>query len=77
MTVHMSNPRVVAKIQRLCRAIGVGKTEAAEAALDGMLAEVEGKRWGGLEAIIAQMRRISPRPDAYDAVVYNKMGIPK
>ena len=56
MAVHISNPRVVAKIERLCRAIGAGKTDA-----------VEGNCWGGLDAIIAQMRRISPRPDAYNA----------
>jgi len=81
MPVQIANPQVVAKIERLSRAIGVGKTAAVEAALDRMLAQLEigpagGDRWAGLDAIVAQMHRIPPRPDAYDAVTYDETGLP-
>lgn len=40
MPVQIANPDVVAKIERLSRAIGLGKTAVVEAAVDRMLAEM-------------------------------------
>ena len=82
MPVQIANPQVVAKIERLSRAIGVGKTAAVEAAIDRMLAQVgasgiSGDPWNGIEAIVAQMHLIPTRPDAFDAVQYDEMGLPK
>jgi antitoxin VapB len=80
--VQIANPQVVAKIERLSRAIGVGKTAAVEAAVDRMLADVEaaqnaGDPWNGIDAILAQLRRIPVRPDAFDAIEYDENGLPK
>ena len=81
MPVQIANPQVVAKIERLSRAIGVGKTAAVEAAVDRMLAQVsasppEADPWSGIDAIVAQMHRIPPRPDSFEAVAYDEMGLP-
>ncbi len=80
--VQIANPQVVAKIERLSRAIGVGKTAAVEAAVDRMLADVEAAQdasdpWNGIDAILAQLHRIPVRPDAFDAVEYDESGLPK
>lgn len=82
MPVQIANPQVVAKIERLSRAIGVGKTAAVEAAVDRMLAQVNASSldadpWSGIDSIVAQMHRVPPRPDAFEAVTYDEMGLPK
>lgn len=81
MPVQIANPQVVAKIERLSRAAGLGKTAAVEAAVDRMLEEVAGPEeadpWAGVDAILAQLRRLPPRPDAFEAVEYDERGLPK
>lgn len=80
MPVQIANSGVVAKIERLSRLTGLGKTAAVEAALDRMLAEmgaVQDDPWAGLDAIVGQLHRLSPRPDAFDAVEYDEHGLPK
>ena len=82
MPVQIANPQVVAKIERLSGVIGVGKTAAVEAAVDRMLDQLNASPvgadpWVGRDAIIAQMRQISPRPDAFEAVAYDEMGLPR
>jgi len=82
MPIQIANPQVVAKIERLSRAIGVGKTAAVEAAVDRMLTQVgaspaDADLWNGIDAIVAQMHRIPPRSDAFEAVAYDEMGLPK
>lgn len=81
MPVQIANPQVVAKIERLSRLTGLGKTAAVEAALDRMLTEIGqpdgADPWAGFDAVIEQLHRISPRPDAFDAVQYDDSGLPK
>jgi len=81
MPVQIANPQVVAKIERLSRAIGGGKTAAVEAAVDRMLTEMDipasADPWRGLEALVAEMRRIPPRSDSFDAVPYDDAGLPR
>lgn len=81
MPVQIANPQVVAKIERLSRITGLGKTAAVEAALDRMLAEADtangGTPWAGFDAVIAQLHRLPPRPDAFDAIEYDEAGLPK
>ena len=80
MPVQIANPQVVAKIERLAKATGLGKTAAVEAAVDRMLADVGASSatdpCAGLDAIVAQMHMIPPRPDAFDAVRYDEAGLP-
>lgn len=81
MPVQIANPQVVAKIERLSRASGLGKTAAVEAAVDRMLDELagagEGGPWQGADAIVAQLRRLPVRPDAFDAIEWDEAGLPK
>ena len=74
--VQIANPQVVAKIERLSRITGLGKTAAVEAALDRMLAD-GGTPWAGFDAVIAQLHRRPPRPDTFDAIEYDEAGLPK
>jgi antitoxin VapB len=72
---------VVAKIERLSRLTGLGKTATVEAAVDRMLSELEGEAssdpWAGVDAIVAQLHSIPPRPDNFEAVEHDDMGLPK
>jgi len=81
MPVQIANPQVVAKIERLSRASGLGKTAAVEAAVDRMLDELAGAEqadpWAGADAVVAQLRRLPPRPDAFEAVEWDDAGLPK
>jgi antitoxin VapB len=81
MPVQIANPQVIEKIERLSRLIGLGKTATVEAAVDRMLAEVatgsSADPWVGIDAIIAQLHRIPPRPDSFEAVEYDEAGLPK
>jgi antitoxin VapB len=81
MPVQIANPQVIAKIERLSRLTGLGKTATVEAAVDRMLAEVatgpSSDPWAGIDGIIAQLHCIPPRSDAYEAVEYDDAGLPK
>ena len=82
MPIQIANPQVVAKIERLSRVMGVGKTAAVEAAVDRMLIQAnvspsDADPWNGVDAIIAQMHRIPLRSDAFEAVAYDETGLPK
>jgi antitoxin VapB len=82
MPVQIANPQVVAKIERLARIIGAGKTAAVEAAVDRMLAQSgvlaqSTDPWRGVEAIIEQLHRLPSRLDAFEAIEYDELGLPK
>jgi antitoxin VapB len=81
MPVQIANPQVIAKIERLSRLTGLGKTATVEAAVDRMLSEFAADSssdpWAGIDAIVAQLHRIPPRPDNFEAVEYDDMGLPK
>lgn len=81
MPVQIANPQVVAKIERLSRVSGLGKTAAVEAAVDRMLGELacveEADPWAGVDAVVAQLRRLPNRPDAFEAIEWDAAGLPK
>ncbi len=81
MPVHIANPQVVSKIDRLTRLTGLGKTAAVEAAVDRMLAEAEADSetdpWKGIDRIVAQIDRIPDRPDAFDPLEWDEAGRPR
>jgi antitoxin VapB len=82
MPIQIANPQVVEKIERLAKIIGAGKTATIEAAVDRMLAQSgapakPSDRWRGVEAAIEQLHRLPPRQDAYEAVEYDELGLPK
>jgi antitoxin VapB len=81
MPVQIANPQVIAKIERLSRLTGLGKTATVEAAVDRMLSEYAADSsadpWAGIDAIVAQLHRIPPRHDSFEAVEYDDMGLPK
>jgi antitoxin VapB len=81
MPIQIADPQVIAKIERLSRMTGLGKTATVEAAVDRMLAEAapasSSDPWAGIDGIIAQLHRIPPRPDAFEAVEYDDAGLPR
>lgn len=81
MSVQIADPQVIEKIERLSRLTGLGQTETVEAAVDRMLSELAADAssdpWAGVDAIVAQLHRIPPRPDAFEAVEYDDMGLPR
>jgi len=79
MPVHIANPSVVAKIERLTHVTGLGKTAAVEAAVDRMLADTDpaSDPWEGVDRIVAQMERLSDRADGFEAVEWDDAGLPR
>ncbi len=81
MSVQIANPLVVAKIDRLARVTGLGKTAAVEAAVDRMLGAIAADSgadpWAGVDAIVAQMHLVPLRADGFDGVEYDEAGLPK
>jgi antitoxin VapB len=80
MSVQIANPEVIAKIERLCRLTGLGKTAAVNTALDRMLDQIGNTEtpdpWAGCDALIAQLHRLPPRLDSFEAVRYDDAGLP-
>ena len=78
MSVQIADPHVIEKIERLSQLTGLGQRATVEAAVDRMLAELEGDvssdPWAGVDAIVAQLHRIPPRPDNFEAVEHDDMG---
>jgi len=80
MPIQIANPDVIRKIERLARVTGLGKTGAVDAAVGRMLSDLaagQPESWPGLDAIVEQLRKVPPRPDAFEAVAYDEHGLPK
>jgi len=81
MPVQIANPDVVAKIERLSRITGLGKTAAVEAAVTKMIEEVgaieSADPWLRFDATLHQIRNLPRRADAFEAVEYDESGLPK
>lgn len=81
MPIQIANPEVVAKIERLSRITGLGKTAAVDAAVTKMIEEAkapeDANSWSRFDAILAQIRGLPVRADAFDAVEYDEAGLPK
>jgi len=82
MSIQIANPDVVAKIERLSRMTGLGKTAVVDAAVTKMIKEIgtaddSESPWLRFEAILGQIRALPTRHDAFEAVEYDDQGLPK
>jgi antitoxin VapB len=81
MPIQIANPAVVAKIERLAALKGLTKTAAVEQAVDVLLSnqpkldddDFEGRALG----ILSQLDRIPDRKDAFEAVEWDELGLPR
>jgi len=78
MALQIANPVVVAKVERLARALGMTKTAIVERAIDRLAADAAGTRDPRrLVALLAQLDQIPDRTDAFDALDWDALGLPK
>jgi antitoxin VapB len=78
MTLQITNPVVVAKVERLARSLGLTKTAVVERAIDRLASEVpSGSSTGRMAAILEQIDRVPDRPDAFDPLEWASNGLPK
>jgi len=77
VALQIANPTVVAKVERLAKAIGMSKTAVVERAIDRLAAELQAQPEAGrLAALLAQLDRIPDRPDAHDPLEWDARGLP-
>ncbi len=78
MALQIANPVVVAKVQRLARAVGMTKTALVERAIDSLAGEIHRvSDIGRMAALLAQLDRIPDRTDAFDPLDWDSHGLPK
>lgn len=82
MALQIANGRVIEKIDELAQLTGLSKTAAVEVAVESLLAEA--RRAAGfqgnsarIDAILAQIDRIPDRPDAFDPLEWDEIGLPR
>jgi antitoxin VapB len=67
MALQITDPAVVAKIERLARATGLTKTAVVERAIDNLASQTQVAAVPGrMAALLAQLDRITERVDAFD-----------
>jgi antitoxin VapB len=80
MPVHIANPTVVAKIERLAVLSGLTKTAAVEKAVDAMLAtraeNPSAEDMARFNAILEQFDRIPDLPNPVDPFDWDENGLP-
>jgi antitoxin VapB len=78
MALQIANPVVVAKVERLARALGLTKTAVVERAIDRLASEVpSASATRRMAAILEQIDRVPDRPDAFDPLKWDSNGLPK
>jgi len=81
MPIQIADPDLVARIERLSRLTGLGKTAAVDAAVTKMIEEItrpeSSGSWSRFDAILTQIRALQPRFDAFNAVEYDEAGLPE
>jgi antitoxin VapB len=79
MALQITNPVVIAKVERLAKATGLSKTAVVDKALDRLIGETMGETEGGnrLAALLAQLDRIPDRADAFDSMRWDECGLPR
>ena len=81
MALQIANAKVVAKINRLALATGLGKTAAVERAVDALLssrqAGAEDGVWQRLETLLAQLDRIPDSPQPFAPLEWDEHGLPR
>jgi antitoxin VapB len=81
MALQIANPVVVAKVERLAKATGLTKTALVERAVDRLASETLGaadpaRSGARMAALLAQLDRIPDRPDAFDPLPWDSLGLP-
>jgi antitoxin VapB len=78
VALQIANPLVVAKVERLARALGMTKTAVVERAIDRLAGEApRASVPARMAAILAQLDRIPDRTDAFDLLQWDANGLPK
>jgi antitoxin VapB len=78
LALQIANPVVVAKVERLARALGMTKTAVVERAIDRLADEgPRASMSARMSAILAQIDRIPDRVDAFDPLEWDAGGLPK
>jgi antitoxin VapB len=78
MALLITNPVVVAKVERLARATGLTMTAVVERAIDALANQTRSADTAGrMAALLAQLDRIPDRADAHDPLRGDGSGFPK
>ncbi len=79
MALQIANPTVVDKVARLAQAMGLSKTAVVECALDRLIdaAATEPETWARMNALLAQLDRVSDRADTFDPLEWDEHGLPR
>lgn len=78
MALQIANPVVVAKVERLAKALGQTKTAVVERAIDRLALETRGATGSGqLHALLEQLDLIPDRADAFDPLPWDANGLPE
>ena len=78
MALQIANPVVVAKVERLARAIGLSKTAVVERAIDQLASQTQTSEDSGrMAALLAQLDRVPDRADSFDPLEWDSAGLPR
>lgn len=79
MALRISNPTVVAKLDRLAKTTGLTRTAVVERAIDRLASETPGiaDPAGRMAALMAQLDRVPDRTDAFDPLEWDSPGLPR
>ena len=78
MALQIANPVVVKKVELMAKRLGLSKTAVVERALDQLISASQGAEHQSerLDALLAQLDRITDRPDAFDPLQWDERGLP-
>ena len=78
MTLHIADPMLVAKIERLARETGLSELGVVEQAIDRFAGFADrDEQMHRMKDVLARIDAISDRPDAYDPLEWDEFGLPK
>jgi antitoxin VapB len=83
MALRITNPAVIAKVDRLAKATGLSTTAVVECAIDRFARETEvrpadrGWQAARMAALLAQLDRIPDLPGALASTEWDRCGLPK
>ena len=78
MSLQITNPGVIEKVERLAKATRLSNTAAVERAVDQMLREVEGGQpYDRFKSLLAQLDQIPDQADTTDPLPWDASGLPQ